>query len=361
MDTTTTAITFDENGICNLCTAALERLKQIKPADKAQKLEQILEWIRQKGRRRKYDCVIGISGGVDSSYVAWLVKAQFGLRPLAVHLDNGWNSELSVRNIEELVRRLDIELHTEVLDWPEFRSLQKAFLRSNTPDLEIPSDHAIFATIYKMCRREGIGFLISGQNAETESIMPPDWSWGHLDSKYIESVNKQFGERPLKTFPRLSLRDRILRSMNWPVGVVDILNYVDFNKKEAERLLIDQLGWRPYEQKHYESSYTKFYQGILLPKKFGIDKRKAHQSSLIVSGQTTRDAALAALQNPPVDEDQVDELVDYVAKKLGFASEEMRTVMTSPNRRFDEFPSQENSFYWKALKGLQAALRDGGA
>jgi hypothetical protein len=149
--------------------------------------------------------------------------------------------------------------------------------------------------------------------------------------------------------------------MNWPVGVVDILNYVDFNKKEAERLLIDQLGWRPYEQKHYESSYTKFYQGILLPKKFGIDKRKAHQSSLIVSGQTTRDAALAALQNPPVDEDQVDELVDYVAKKLGFASEEMRTVMTSPNRRFDEFPSQENSFYWKALKGLQAALRDGGA
>jgi N-acetyl sugar amidotransferase len=349
MDTTAANIAFDENGMCNFCSVTIARVQQAQAVDKPAALRELIENIRAAGKGRPYDVVIGVSGGVDSSYLAYLVKNEFGLRPLAVHLDNGWNSELAVKNIENILQKLDIELHTEVLDWEEFRSLQVAFLRSSTPDLEIPTDHAIAATLYHMARKERVPYVLTGMNVWAESIMPRDWSWGHWDWRYVASVNKLFGTRKLRSFPHLSLLDRTSRSLNWPVATVNVLDLVDYKKDEAQALLMEKFDWKPYEQKHFESTYTKFFQAVLLPRKFGIDKRRAHAASLICSGQLTRDQALAQLQQPTLAEEDVEPLTEYVAKKLGLSLDEMHAIMALPNKRFEDYPSQENAFYWSAL------------
>ncbi|MRR37903.1 N-acetyl sugar amidotransferase, partial [bacterium] len=264
MDTTDPDIRFDDQGVCNHCHEYDEaiRLLILPPHEAEKKLNQIVEKIRKEGRRKKYDCVIGVSGGVDSSFIAYKVK-ELGLRPLAVHLDNGWDSELAVANIHKLLEILKIDLHTHVIDWEEFRDLQLSFLKASTPDSEIPSDHAIVAIMNKTASKIGVRYVITGHNIRTESHLPPAWSQGHFDWRYVRSVHKQFGTLPLKTFPHLDLVAyfRHIFILRW----INLLNYLDYNKEDAMKMLQEKFCWKYYGGKHWESIYTRFYQAYILP------------------------------------------------------------------------------------------------
>lgn len=358
MDTSDPTITFDERGVCNHCRRYGDVVADyvFHGEDGRRRLDEIVGRIKQEGKGKRYDCIIGLSGGVDSTYVAYLVK-KMGLRPLAVHLDNGWNSEAAVRNIENIIRILEIDLHTEVLDWEEFRRLQVAFLRASTPDSEVPTDHAIVATLYRTAIREKVRYIISGSNFVTELMVPVAWSNGHTDWKYISTVNRMFGGRRLKTYPHYSFFDLRIR---FPVlkGLRDIqiLNYVDYNKFDAIETMQRELGWVNYGGKHYESIYTRFYQGYLLPTKFGFDKRRSHLSCLINNGLITREQALAEIQKPPIDETQLRDDRAFVLKKLGLSEEEFEEIMASPPLRFEDYPSYEQSLdknlWWRAAVSM---------
>jgi N-acetyl sugar amidotransferase len=336
MDTSDPYISFDTSGVCSHCQTYDTLVRSRVQTGEAGKryVDALVQKIRRGNERRTYDCVIGVSGGVDSSFTAYKVK-QLGLRPLAVHLDNGWDSELAVKNIENLLKILGIDLYTEVLDWEEFRDLQLAFLRASTPDSEIPTDHAIFAVLKKVARKIGVKYIISGMNIQTETHLPPAWSQGHLDWKYIKSVHDRFGTVPLRTFPHTKfVKVRFLFR-----NVIDILNYLDYVKTDAIRILQDELGWKYYGGKHYESIYTRFYQGYILPRKFGFDKRKAHLSSLICSGEKTRAESLLELEQDsyPLDLQKSDR--EYVIKKLGITEADFDAIMSAPPKIYWDYPS----------------------
>jgi N-acetyl sugar amidotransferase len=354
MDTSDPDIVFDAQGICHHCHAYDEAVRTRVTTAEPAKLEALVTEIKQAGQGLPYDCIIGISGGVDSTYVAFATRKLLGLRPLAVHLDNGWDSELAVQNIQHVLEKLDIELYTEVLDWDEFRDLQLAFLRASTPDSEIPSDHAIVSVLYQQAKRHGVRYILSGCNVRTESHLPPAWSRGHSDWRYIQSLQKRFGTRKLKTFPHRNMVDLVwnARTTNW----IDILNFLDYKKAEALRVLQDELGWQYYGGKHYESIYTRFYQGYILPRKFGFDKRRMHLSSLVCSGEMTRSEALAELEKPTYSEVTQAEDREYVAKKLGISDAELEKIMRSPTRRFEDYPSYETSLVVKIARKVRAML-----
>lgn len=342
MDTSDPDITFDNDGVCNHCAAHKVELSSrvFAGEDGERRLEPIISRIKKEGADKPYDCVIGVSGGVDSSYTAWLVKS-FGLRPLAVHLDNGWNSEIAVRNIANIIDRLDIELYTHVVDWNEFRDIQRAFLLASVPDVEIPSDHAITSCLLQVARKHKVGAIITGSNPRTESHLPIAWSQGHWDYGYVHDVHNRYGSGRVRTYPRM----RFIDFLSWKRGalpLLPILSYVEFSREKALELIEHELGWQDYGGKHHESIFTRWYQGCYLPRKFGFDKRKSHLSSLISTGQTTRETALAKLQQPPYDETLQDEDCTFVAKKLGFSSEEFHAIMTAPPRSFSDFKSYAN-------------------
>lgn len=357
MDTTDPNIVFDENGVCNHCHDHDRLMKQKVVTGKAgeEYWGKLVEQMKRDGRGKPYDCLIGVSGGVDSTYVAYLVK-KMGLRPLAVHMDNGWDSELAVKNIEETLKRLGIDLHTEVLDWEEFKGLQVAFLRSSTPDSEIPSDHAIWAVLGDLADKLKVKYIVSGFNVRTETHLPRAWSQGHFDWKYIRSVNGLFGRGRLKTFPHIGFFTYYRRLLTH--RRVDILNYIDFNKTEAMKILEQELGWRYYGGKHYESIYTRFYQGYILPTKFGYDKRRSHLSSLICSGETTRDAALKELDKPTYQPTMQEEDREYVVKKLGLTDDEFEAILNAPKKTFWDYPSYGRVVEGPLLKGLYNIGRD---
>jgi N-acetyl sugar amidotransferase len=356
MDTSDPDIRFDAAGICHHCHAYDEQVHtRVVSGGEAQRArDELASQIRKAGTDKPYDCIIGVSGGVDSTYVAYAAKKILGLRPLAVHLDNGWDSELAVKNIQQVLDKLGIELFTEVLDWDEFRDLQLAFLRASTPDSEIPTDHAIVSVLYQQARRHGVKYILSGCNVRTESHLPPAWSRGHSDWRYIQAIQKQFGTRPLKTFPHRNMFNLVwdARTVRW----VDILNYLDYRKVDALKLLQEELGWQYYGGKHYESIYTRFYQGYILPTKFGFDKRKMHLSSLICSGEITRDEALAELQKPPYPDELQAADKEYVAKKLGITDEEFERIMCAPPKHFEDYPSYENSKLVQVLRKVRARV-----
>lgn len=336
-------IHFDEEGVCNYCRTYDQVIAQYVKKGEAgrRELEQIVETIRREGQGKPYDCVIGLSGGVDSTYVAYLVK-ELGLRPIAVHLDNGWNTEIAVANIERCVTALGIDLITEVLEWDEFRDLQLAFLRSGTPDLEIPTDHAINATLYRTCLKYGVRFIINGSNFATEQMVPPTWSHGHGDWKYIRSIHQQFGTRPLKTYPHFTHFDLYYRFPKIKkLQSVLLLNYVEYDKFAAIELMKEKLGWVSYGGKHHESVYTRFYQGYILPTKFGADKRRPHLSCLINDGRISRDQALAELQQPALAEDIIATDRVFVTKKLMISEQEFDDLMKAPPKSFWDYPSYE--------------------
>lgn len=358
MDTTDPDITFDEDGVCSHCRAypALIKTFVSNDAERADRLERLVQRIKASGKRHEYDCVIGLSGGVDSSYVAYLVTRELGLRPLAVHLDNGWNSELAVANIQTIIQRLGIDLYTEVLDWNEFRDLQLSFLRASTPDSEIPTDHAITAILMRIAKQHKIKYIIGGSNIRSEAIMPRAWSQGIRDWRYISSVQKRFGTRELATFPHFSIFRfawNKLSGQRW----VNILDYVDYRKTDVVHLLERELGWKPYSGKHHESVYTKFFQSYILPVKFGFDKRKGHLASLINSGEISRAEALAELERPVADPAEIAIDHEFVAKKLGLTLAELDEIMRLPPKTMRDYPCYETTWWLKFLRAAYRAPR----
>jgi N-acetyl sugar amidotransferase len=345
MDSTDPDIGFDAQGVCSHCHRyeQVTRQRLIPVAERPARLAELVADIQADGRGKPYDCIIGVSGGVDSTYVAWLVK-DLGLRPLAVHLDNGWNSELAVANIEKTLKVLRIDLHTHVIDWDEFRDLQVAFLKAATPDGEVPTDHAIAALLYEQAARHGLRHVISGTNVATESVLPEKWGYGYFDWRYMRDVHRRFGTRRLGTYPHFSLAKLAYFIFLRRIRMVSLLNHVEYDKAQAMRLLQDELGWVYYGGKHYESIYTRFYQAYVLPRKFAIDKRKAHLSSLILSRQMTREEALAALQEPVYPERALLEDRDYSIKKLGLAAAEFERIMAGPNKTFDDYRTSRAYF-----------------
>lgn len=358
MDTSDPDITFDDQGRCNHCTE-YDRLVKIfvsTEAERQSRLDQLVARIAAAGKGREYDCIIGLSGGVDSSYVAYLVARQLGLRPLAVHLDNGWNSNLAVSNIERIVNHLSIDLFTEVLDWDEFRDLQLAFLRASTPDSEIPTDHAITAVLMDQARRHRIRYIIGGSNIRTEAIMPAAWSQGIRDWRYISSVQRRFGTQSLTTFPHFSIFQfarRKLSGQRW----VNILDYVDYRKSEVVPLLERELGWEPYGTKHGESVYTRFFQNYILPTKFGYDKRRGHLASLVCAGEISRDEALATLEQPAATAEQNEQDRLFVAKKLGVTPDEFDEIMALPKKTMYDYPTYETAWWHEAMRAVYRAPR----
>lgn len=346
MDTSDSEIVFDEHGVCSHCQAFAQAMKTcvFTGEDARQRLEVIVEQIKREGHGKRYDSILGLSGGVDSSYTAHVV-AQYGLRPLAVHMDNGWNSEQAVRNVENIVKKLSLDLHTEVLDWDEFKNLQLAFLRASTPDSEIPTDHAIVATLYKLAAKFKVRWLPEGSNVATEMMVPATWSHGHSDWRYIRNLNDMFGGRPLKTYPHYTYFDYLVKLPKiQKIARFPILNYLPYQKTAAMDVLKREFGWEYYGGKHYESIYTRFYQGYILPVKFGFDKRRSHISCLINNGELTREDALREIEKPAIEPQQLREDRAFVLKKFGLTEREFEDIMALPRKTFWDYPSYERDF-----------------
>ncbi len=331
MDTTDPLITFDATGRCSHCQMVDRFKRSWDPEGDPIALEQLVERIRKDGRGRDYDAVMGLSGGVDSSYSAYLAK-QLGLRVLIIHVDTGWNSEQAVKNIENIVSTLGFDLHTDVVDWEEMQDVQYAFFRSGVPNQDVPQDHAIFAGFYNFAASLGVRWSISGSNFACESILPTAWGYDAMDLRHLEDIHARFGRRRLNTFPRMSylkhgLMHQVLR--NWQVARP--LNLIRYDKEEAMRTLESEVGWRYYGGKHYESRFTKFFQAWYLPTKWGYDKRLAHLSSLVASGQKTREEALAEFQNGSLPTQEIEADREYMQRKLGVSEEEFDQLMKVPN------------------------------
>jgi N-acetyl sugar amidotransferase len=346
MDGESNPITFDADGVCHYCRELDAKLRLFSVTAKSDTwLEGVVAEVKRRGAGKPYDCILGVSGGTDSTYVAYKAK-ELGLRPLAVHCDNGWNSELSVRNIEQTLKTLDIELYTHVLDWEEFRSLQLSFLRASVSDGEIPTDHAIWAVLYEAAEREGVTTILTGLNVASEGILPGEWTYGTWDWKYISGVHRRFGGGPLGSFPHRTMTQVLRDKFAGQVQELALLNHVPYVKHEAAKILEERLGWRNYGGKHYESIYTRFFQGYILPRKFHIDKRKAHLSTLIGSGQITREAALAELATDPYGSAELQAVdKEFVLKKLELTEREFEEILALPVRTYRDYPN--NSWYLK--------------
>jgi N-acetyl sugar amidotransferase len=348
-------ITFDEKGICNYYHDYKIAEKDVFVDSEGQsKLQQLANIIKAKGKGKKYDCLIGLSGGVDSTYVAYLVK-QLGLRPLAVHLDNGWNSELAVKNIENIIKKLNIDLYTLVVNWQEFKDIQLSYLKASVVDIEVVSDHAIFSTMYKLAKEHSIGYIISGTNIVTEHIMPTSWLYKKMDFANLKDIHGQFGKVKLKTYPSFDFKKYVYYSAVLKLTPISILNYVPYNKQEIKKFIATELDWRDYGGKHYESIFTKFYQAYILPEKFKIDKRKAHLSTLICSGQMTKEVALKELDLPLYKADDLKQDLEYVLKKFGLSATDFENIMKAMPRKHEEFKTDTNlkQNYMKLLQKTQ--------
>ncbi|MBA3341048.1 MAG: N-acetyl sugar amidotransferase [Gemmatimonadaceae bacterium] len=336
---------FDAEGRCHYFHeyAEAERLHVRAGAEGRAELERLADNIRATGRGKQYDCILGLSGGVDSTYVAWQAK-QLGLRPLAVHFDNGWNSELAVGNIESIVSRLEFDLFTYVIDWNEFRDLQLAYLRASVVDIEVVTDHAIVATLYRLAAKHGIRHILSGTNVVTEQVLPPHWVFNKTDHVNIRAIHREFGTSPLKTYPFMDLKVKKYHQIVRGIRSHAILNLVDYNKAAVKRLIASELGWRDYGGKHHESIFTRFYQGHILPVKFGVDKRKAHLSNLIFSGQMTQAEALAELERPIYNPAQLAKDRDFVLKKLELGEADFAELMLRPPRPHTDFACERSVY-----------------
>lgn len=333
MDESNPAIKFDANGQCNCCRDALQR----KPhewwpgPEGEERTQKMVSMLKQEGRGKPYDVMVGLSGGIDSAYLAHLAGRKYGLRLLAVHVDGGWNSQPAVRNIESMVSGLGIDLYTYVVEWQEMRDLQVAFLKASVLNQDIPQDHAFFATLYRTAGKFGIRHFLSGVNFASESVVPPGFGYPSMDGMHARAIHRQFGAGPLKTYPFMSMLEFIwLTRVHKVLTVHRPLNYLNYDKEQARDQLTREYGWRDYGGKHSESRFTKFYQEIYLPRKFNFDKRRLHLSSLIVSGQMTRDHALVELDQPISTPEQIRREVRFLAKKLGISREELEQFIAMP-------------------------------
>ena len=342
MDTTDLEITFDENGYCNHCIEFLsKRIRhkyQGESSDAA--LEHIVEAMKRDGKGKKYDCAIGLSGGIDSSYAAYAVT-QKGLRVLGVHLDNGWNSEEAVLNIKNIAGKLGVDYESYVLNWEEFKDLQLAFLRASVPEAETPTDMAIPAALHYYAEKYGVKYIISGGNFATEGILPKSWHYNAKDMTYFHHIQKTFGTKRLKTFPTFGFQKEMYYKLVKGIKMIYLLNYIPYEKEEAMELLKEKLGWKFYGGKHYESKYTGFIQSYYLHRKHGIDYRKATFSSQICVGDINRDEALEQLQIEPFGQSKVEEEKQYIAKKLGVSQEEFESIINLPKKWYWDYPNDD--------------------
>lgn len=335
MDTTIPSIRFDDQGVCNYCHMH-DLMAEEYPLDEGgeKKLWDLVEKVKRDGEGKRYDVILGTSGGRDSTYTMWVTKNILGLRPLAVHFDNGWNSAIAVKNIERSCRKLDIDLETVVADWEEFRDIQIAFLRASTPDVEVPTDVAIHAVMHRLAAQEGIKYIFNGHSFRTEGIAPIDWTY--MDGRYIQQVMKRFSDRNLRDYANFTLWDYFNYSFLKEIKVVPVLNYFHYEHAAANELLENELGWQYYGGHHEESTYTKFIQSYLLPKKFNIDRRRTEQSALIRSEYTTRKQALDVVEG----EYKYDEtLIDYVAEKFDLTPAEFQALYDLEPKSFRDYPS----------------------
>ena len=356
MDTSDPEITFDEGGVCNHCREFETFAGTIWFPDEegARRLDAILARIKREGEGKPYDCILGLSGGIDSSYLA-LKTQDWGLRPLAVHVDGGWNSELAVANIEKIVKYCGFHLHTHVVDWEEMRDLQLAYLRSGISNQDVPQDHVFFASLYHFATKNGLRYVLSGGNIATEGIFPTAWHGDAMDRRNLLAINSRFGSRRLRSYSTIGFAQYFfwypfVRRMR-PVRP---LNYMRYDKAAAAAELERRIGWRSYSRKHGESLFTKFFQNYYLPRRFGYDKRRPHLSSLIVSGQMARAQALAELARPLYDPEELEVDMEFFCKKLRITRSELDRLMEVPARHYSDFPNQDRLY--RQVKRAQAIV-----
>ena len=334
LDTTVNDIWFDNQEECKYCKIhdELEKLHPLGPGLEKELNEMVLK-IKKAGSNKQYDCIVGVSGGRDSTYTL-LVAKKLGLKPLAVHFDNGWNTDISVRNIKKACEKLDVDLYTVVADWEEFKDLQVSFLKSSTPDADIPTDYAIYSVLYNIANKEGVKYILNGHSFRTEGTSPI--SWTYMDPLYVKNVHRKFGKiKKIKSFPHMSVIK--LQYLVFIKGVREfrLMEFIDYNKKKVDVVLKEELDWEYYGGHHHENHYTKFFQSYYLPQKFNIDKRKTELSALVRSGQISREEAIKEIEASPYHYEQ--ETVDYVINKLEISSEEWDKIMKSPVKSHDEY------------------------
>jgi len=345
MDQTDPVIVFNEQGICQYCLEA-EKLLPNYTFSNAQ-VEENLSHIKHKvldAKKGKYDCIVGLSGGVDSSYVAYLAVKKLGLNPLAVHFDNGWNSDIAVSNIHNIVEALNLDLETYVVDWEEFRELQKSFLKASVVDVELLTDHAIQAVIENIAKKHRIKYALSGGNYVTEHGLPQSWYWRNKrDKTNIVNIHKAFSKKKLRSFPFLgTLKSKLRHKLGYGLKSIQILNFVNYDKYEALEIIKSELSWKDYGGKHRESTWTKFYQDFYLINKFNIDKRKAHYSALIRNNRISREDAILAISKEPLGETEGKELLQYVLKKLQLSEAEWQKIIASERKEHDSYGSDND-------------------
>lgn len=353
MDTSDPEISFNQSGVCNHCQKFdVSISKHWWPNEKGKALwSEVVDKIKDSGKKQEYDCILGLSGGVDSSYLALKIK-DWGLRPLVVHVDAGWNSELAVANIERIVKHCNYDLHTHVVDWEEMRDLHLAYLKAGVANQDVPQDHIFFSTIYHYATRHGIRYILSGGNIATEGIFPDSWHGSAMDAINLRAIHKKYGKNPLRNYETISFFEYYLwYPLVKKMATVRPLNYMPYIKSEALTYLQEVVDYKPYPRKHGESLFTKFFQNYYLPEKFGYDKRRPHLSSLVVSGQLSREEALHAMEEPLYDPHELELDKAYFCKKLRINQEELEQYMKAPSHHFSEFPTWESRY--RLLKKAQ--------
>ncbi len=348
MDSTDSKIIFDQNGICDHCNTFKNNIEPFWKTDESAKLklDKLVSNIKKESKGKDFDCLIGMSGGIDSSYLLYKMVTQFGLRPLVFHVDAGWNSQIAVNNIERLVDGLGLDLYTEVINWEEMKELQLAFLKSGVPHIDVPQDHAFFATMYKFASKYKIKTILTGGNYSTECVRNPlEWMYYQSDSIQLKDIFKKHGRGDLKNYPVTNiLWHKIWLPYFNGIKLLRPLDYITYNKEEAMNTLIDKYGYQEYPQKHFESRFTRFYEGFWLPQRFGYDTRKVQFSSLILTNQMTREDALKKLKEPAYSQDQVNEDIEYVSNKLGITKEELWGYFNAPKKTYKDYKSQESIY-----------------
>jgi N-acetyl sugar amidotransferase len=358
MDTSDSRIIFDSNGVCDHCNDYYKNvLPNWRPNEQGkQELETIVTKIKKEGKGKEFDCLLGLSGGVDSSYMLHIAVKEFGLRPLVFHVDGGWNSELAVHNIQVMIDKLGLDLYTEVINWEEMKDFQLAFFKSGVPHIDIPQDHAFIATLYNFAEKYKIKYILNGGNISTECVRNPmEYLYYGTDMRQIHDIMKRFSTIEMKTYPFSSIfKHKIYLRYIKKIQVIKMLNYRPYIKGDALKLLEKEYGWTPYPQKHFESRFTKFFEGYWLPERFGFDTRRVQYSSLILTGQMTREDALQKLEKPAYNPEKIDDEFKYIATKLGIDTENLRTYFNMPKKFYWDYKNQENIFNLgaKILKAL---------
>lgn len=348
MDTSDSNIVFDENGVCDHCTDFYQNVEPNWHTDERgdKELRAIVSKIKEEGKGKDFDCILGMSGGVDSSYLLHLAVTQLGLRPLVFHVDGGWNSELAVNNIQVMIDKLKLDLYTEVINWEEMKDFQLAFFKSGVPHIDIPQDHAFIATLYNFADKHNIKYILNGGNISTECVRNPmEFLYYGTDMAQINDIRRRFGTVKMKTYPFSPvLRHKFYLRYIKGLQVVKPLNYMPYVKEDALKLLADEYGWTPYPQKHFESRFTKFYEAYWLPERFGFDTRRVQYSSLILTKQMDREMAINKLSVPAYNPETIDEEFKYIATKLGISVEELRKYFNSEKKFYWDYNNQRSLF-----------------